>query len=101
MAYPLTTDLYPDMQIPQHIVDDLLPSPSLSVLEFLEFHLPLISSSKVLAPAKFFSKLDPEIMGTDLLRGMLVPSDETVVALAEACKLAVKSGAKSVLSPHI
>lgn len=82
-------------------MDGLLPSPSLSVLEFLEFGLPLISSSKVLAPAKFFSNLDPAIMGTDLLRGMVVPSDETVVALAEVCKSAVKSGAKSVLSLHI
>jgi hypothetical protein len=100
MAYPLITDLYPPLRIPQDAVDQLLPSISLSILEFLEFRLPIISSSKVLAPAKFFSNLDPAIMGTDPLRGMVVPSDKTLVALGEACKVAVISGAKSVLSPH-
>jgi hypothetical protein len=96
-----TMDLHPSLRIPKNAADQLLPSPSLSLLEFLEFRLPIISSSKVLAPAKFFSDLDPAIMGTDLPQGIVVPSDETVVALAEACKSAIKSGAKSVLSPHI
>jgi hypothetical protein len=31
---------------------------------------------------------------------MVVPSDKTLVALGEACKAAVISGAKSVLFPH-
>jgi hypothetical protein len=31
---------------------------------------------------------------------MVVPSDKTLVALGEACKAALISGAKSVLSPH-
>jgi hypothetical protein len=91
MAYPLITDLCPLLRILQDAVDQLLPSTSLSILEFLEFRLPIISSSKVLAPAKFFSNLDPAIMGTDPLRGMVVPSDKTLVALGEACKAAVQN----------
>jgi hypothetical protein len=42
-----------------------------------------MSSSKVLAPAKFFSNLNPAIMGTDPLRGMVVPSDKTLVVSGE------------------
>src|ERR1700676_80363 len=56
--------------IPPHAMGYLLPDPSLSVLEFLEFKLPIISSSKVLAPANFFSKLEPTITASDLLYGI-------------------------------
>jgi hypothetical protein len=93
--------IHPSLRIPSPAVNYLLPDASLSVLEFLEFKLPVISSSKVLAPAKFFSKLEPTITQTDLLCGIAMPSEETLAALGAACKSAVKSGAASVLCPHV
>src|ERR1700720_1099930 len=93
--------IHPSLCIPSPAVNYLLPDASLSVLEFLEFKLPVISSSKVLAPAKFFSKLEPTITQTDLLRGIAVPSEETLAALGAACKSALISGTASVLCPHV
>jgi hypothetical protein len=73
----------------------------LSVLEFLKFRLPIISSLKILAPAKFFSKLNPTITQTNLLRGIAVPSDKTLADLGEACRATISSGVASVQCPHV
>jgi len=89
--------IHPSLCIPSPVVNYLLPDASLSILEFLEFKLPVISSSKFLAPAKFFSKLKPTITQTDLLHGIAVPSEETLPALRAACKSAFISGTVSVL----
>jgi hypothetical protein len=93
--------IHPSLCIPSPVVNYLLPDASLSILEFLEFKLPVISSSKFLAPAKFFSKLKPTITQTDLLHGIAVPSEETLAALRAACKSAVISGTALVLCPYI
>jgi hypothetical protein len=83
--------IHPSLCIPSPAVNYLLPDASLSILGFLKFKLPVISSSKVLAPAKFFSKLEPTITQTDLLHGMAVPAEETLAALGAACKSAIIS----------
>ena len=93
--------IHPSLCIPSPAVNYPLPDASLSVLEFLKFKLPVISLSKVLAPAKFFSKFKPTITQTDLLRGIAMPSEETLAALGAACKSAVKSGTALVLCPHV
>jgi len=77
--------IHPSFCIPASVATKLLPDASLSVLEFLKFGLPIISSSKILGPAKFFSKLNPTITQTDILRGIAVPSDETLADLGVAC----------------
>src|SRR5882724_103381 len=93
--------IHPSLCIPSPAVNYILPDASLSILEFLKFKLPVINSSKVLAPAKFFSKLKPTITQADLLCGIAMPSEETLAALRAACKTAVESGAASVLCSHI
>jgi hypothetical protein len=93
--------IHPSLCIPSPVAIELLPNASLSVLEFLEFRLPVISLSKILAPAKFFSKLNPTITHTDILRGIAVPSDETLADLGAACRAAIPSGIALIQCPHI
>ena len=93
---------HPSLHIPPSCVEDLLPKPSLSMLEFLEFKLPIINSLKTLtSPSNFFSKVDANILETSLLCGITVSSNETLAEIGSACQKAIQDGAISVLCHHI
>ena len=79
----------------------LFPNPTLSVTQFLQFPLPIISqSSAIHLPSEFFSHHAPTTDDVSLISKIPVPSVPTVKELQQACKSAASSGNTSVICPH-
>ncbi|KAF7969102.1 hypothetical protein HWV62_28304 [Athelia sp. TMB] len=79
----------------------MLPCPAATILEFLDFKFPSITPTKTSASTEFFSQLEPTVMDPKLLKGIPVPSEETVKGLAALCKTAVTDGAASLVCLHL
>ncbi|KZP29512.1 hypothetical protein FIBSPDRAFT_727472 [Athelia psychrophila] len=92
---------HPAFRFPKSAADTMLPSPTMSILEFLDFELPNVAPTETSASAEFFSKLEPTVMEPKLLKGITVPSDATMKGLAALCKTAVTDGAVSLLCLHL
>ncbi|KAH7903900.1 hypothetical protein BJ138DRAFT_1019890 [Hygrophoropsis aurantiaca] len=93
--------IHPQFEIPAEAQKILLPTASLSVLEYIQFSLPIISNTPLVhPPSAFFSQYDPTSMDLNIIAKIPVPPAATVNELEKACQTAVHAGAKSVLCPH-
>ena len=74
MLSPTFRYIHPAFEIPTVFQATLFPNASLSILEFLEFHLPVISG---IAPRHdtqaFFSSDDPTVDDVNILRNITIP----------------------------
>ena len=93
--------VHPALEIPPAIQKVLLPNPTLSVAQFLQFPLPPISPfSEGHLPAAFFSCHGPTVDDSCLISKIPVPTAERVEELHEAWKSAASMGWTSVVCPH-
>lgn len=92
----------PDMsrnKIPPHIEAKLLPSPDLSILEFLKFDLPIVKPNTTFTnPSEYFTNDPPTNTDVEEIRGLAIPPAAFVLVLAE--KLGY-GDVESIRCPHI
>lgn len=101
MLSPTFRYVHPLFEIPADVQSKIFPDASLSVLEFLQFPIPIISAAATRQEtSKFFSKHDPNIQAIEDIQKIPVPPVKVVTELVDACKKAVLSGAKSVSCAH-
>jgi hypothetical protein len=94
--------IHPSFEIPPSIQTQILPNPTCSVLEFLDFPLPIISAASTThAALAFFSTEKPTTDDVKIIQGIPVPLPTTVAELSHECKSAVHSGNQSVCCVHI
>ena len=102
MLSPTIRYIHPLLEIPPEVQATILPDASLSVLDFLQFPLRIISGT---APhqmaAEFFSNHEPTTQDIQTIRRIPVPPAKTVADIVAACKVAITAGACSVKCPHV
>jgi hypothetical protein len=80
----------------------LLPSPHLSVLQFLQFPLPGITKLKTKHGASaFFSQKKPTMDDLSIISKIPIPSKDVLEALHTAHEDAITNGATSIDCPHV
>lgn len=93
--------IHPGLEIPADLQKVLLPTPALSVTQFLQFPLPSVSPSPtVYPPSAFFSQHAPTTDDVSLISKLPVPSIPTIQGLHQACKSTFLSENASFLCPH-
>jgi hypothetical protein len=93
--------IHPSLEIPSAAQKILFPNPSLSILQFLQFPLPIISApSTEHAAASFFDNEAPTTYDISLISKIPTPHPTVVTELARVCKAAITSGSSSVSCPH-
>jgi hypothetical protein len=102
MLSPSFRYIHPLLEIPANIQPQNFPSSSLSVIELLEFPLPLISATTCKhAAASFFSSNAPTVdLPQDILK-IVVPPAAVTRALIEQCKIAALAGKQSIRRLHL
>jgi len=94
--------IHPLLEIPAMVQAEVLPDASLSVLDFLQFPLPVISGAAPRQkPSEFFSSRTPTTKDVQIIRKIPVSPAKTVADLVVACKAAILSGMHSVRCPHV
>ena len=90
------------LEIPLEVQTTILLDASLSVLDFLQFPLLIISGTTPHQMAsEFFSNHEPTTQDTQAIRRIPVPPAKTVTDIVAACKVAIMAGACSVKCLHV
>ena len=91
----------PGLEIPPAIQKAVLPNPTLSVLQFIAFPLPIITLGEAVNPVDtFFSHREPSLMNLSIIATVPLPPITTVMALLEASKGLRDLTFWSVSCPH-
>jgi hypothetical protein len=91
--------------IPVQVEPLLLPSPKLSILELLRYHLPPVAPSLADLgsspdPIKLFTNNPPNIYDASHISRVSVPSQRVFVALRDNLQQSERQGKQSVTCPH-
>ena len=101
MLSPTFRYIHPSLEIPAEVQAQILPDASLSVLDFLQFPLPIISGAATChKPSDFFSSHTPTIHDIQVIKLIPIPPAKTVTDIVAVCKGAIMSGTRSVKCPH-
>jgi hypothetical protein len=93
--------IHPSLEIPAEIQAEAFPDATISVLDFLQFPLPVISGTTPRYKAsEFFTNHQPTTRDFRIIQKIPVPPARTVTDLVAACKVAVQSGMQSVQCQH-
>ena len=88
MLSPAFRYIHPLLEIPVEVQATILPDASLSVLDFLQFPLPVISGAAPRhRPSEFFSNHKPTVQDLQAIRNIPVPPAKTVTDIVVAQKL--------------
>ena len=102
MLSPTFRYIHPSLEIPAEVQAQILPDASLSVLDYLQFPLPIISGAAPRQkPFDFFSSHAPTTHNIQVIKMMPVPPAKTVTDIIAVCKAAIMSGTRSVKCPHV
>jgi hypothetical protein len=102
MLSPTFRYIHPLLEIPVEVQAQVLPDAFLSVLDFLQFPLPIISGAAPRhKPSVFFSNRAPTTEDIQVIQKIPVPAAKTVTDIVAACKAAIVSGACSLKCPHV
>jgi hypothetical protein len=102
MLSPTFRYIHPLLEIPVEVQATVLPDASLSVLDFLQFPLPVISGAAPRQKAsEFFSNHEPTVQDIQTIRRIPVPPAKTVTDIVAACKAAIATGSRSMTCPHV
>ena len=83
----------PSLEIPADVQTVAFPDATLSVLDFLQFPLPIISGAALHhKTSEFFSNERPTAQDIKTIQKIPIPPANTVVLLVTGCKAAVLSG---------
>jgi hypothetical protein len=101
MLSPTLRYIHPSLEIPANVQAEAFPDATLSVLDFLQFSLPIISGAASRHNAsEFFSNEQPTTQDIKTIQKIPIPPANTLALLVTGCKAAVLSGARSVKCPH-
>jgi hypothetical protein len=101
MLSPTLRYIHPLLEIPAGIQAQAFPDVSLSVLDFLQFPLPVISGTAPRhKPSEFFSSDPPTMDDIRVIQKIPIPPVKIVRELTATCKAALASGTKSVKCQH-
>ncbi|KIM71177.1 hypothetical protein PILCRDRAFT_93993 [Piloderma croceum F 1598] len=102
MLNSATHYIHPTLEIPAKIQSEVFPDVSLSVLDFLQFPLPIVSSTATRhKPSDFFSKYQPNTQNIKAIQKIPIPPAKTVAELVVSCKTAVLSGTHLLKCPRV
>ena len=102
MLNSATHYIHPTLEIPAEIQSEVFPDVSLSVLDFLQFPLPIVSGTATRhKPSDFFSKDQPNTQNIKAIQKIPIPPAKTVTELVVLCKTAVLSGTHSLKCLHV
>jgi hypothetical protein len=102
MLNSATRYIHPTLEIPAEVQSEVFPDVSLSVLDFLQFPLPIVSGTATRhKPSDFFSKDQPNTQNIKAVQKIPVPPAKTVAELVVLCKTAVLSGTHSLKCLHV
>jgi hypothetical protein len=101
MLSPTLRYIHPSLGIPADVQAVAFPDATLSVLDFLQFPLPIISgATSCHKTSEFFSTEWPTAQDIKTIQKIPIPLANTVVLLVTGCKAAVLSRVRSVKCPH-
>lgn len=101
MLSPTLCYIHPLLEIPTEVQEKAFPDASLSVLDFLQFPLPVISASALKQnSSNFFSNNPSTIHDIKTIQKIPIPPAKTINDLVVACKAALLSGTRSVKCCH-
>src|ERR1700733_4464302 len=93
--------IHPSLEIPAEIQAEAFLDATISVLDFLQFPLPVISGTTPQYKAsEFFTDHQPTTQDFRIIQKIPVPPARTVTDLVAACKVTVQSGMQSVQCQH-
>jgi hypothetical protein len=99
---PLLQTMAEKLQIPPDIVLQLLPNENITILNFLDFPLPLTAapSSEIFTSKQFLSNHLPDVTSLDIIRSTPTPSEVIIRGLVSAIKVA-SDAVESITCPHV
>lgn len=94
--------IHPGLEIPSQYKNALLPSTSLSVLQFIKFPLPGTALECTEDdPTDFFSKTQPSTYDAGFISAVATPNPDMLAMLRDTCRVSESSGYQSVYCPSI
>lgn len=94
--------VHADLDIPVSIRNEILPSPSLSILQWIQFQFPVtMVKESTSQPSAFFSKSLPNEEDPLILRRLPIPHAQTVHRLLSVYKKHLEAGSKSLNMAHL
>ncbi|KAE9398751.1 hypothetical protein BT96DRAFT_939919 [Gymnopus androsaceus JB14] len=89
--------IHADLDIPVLIHNEILPSPSLSILQWIQFQFPVtMVKESTNQPSTFFSESPPNEEDLSILCRLPIPHAQTVQILLSVYKKHLKAGISSV-----